>query len=198
MEPRIGVLGLQGAFEKHLQALRSLGVEAIDVRKPKDLECCNGLILPGGESTTMTKQLKFIEMIGPLKQFASEKPVFGTCAGLILLSSHIDKDTMEPLGLIDVTVERNAFGRQVESFTTPITIQFPNQKKSTPFNAVFIRAPRIRSIGENVSVLACYDGEPVLVQQDNLLGATFHPELTSDTSVHAYFVSLVRNRLKGL
>lgn len=184
----IGVLALQGAFAKHVKMLQSLGVEAIEVRKPEQLAACDGLIIPGGESTTMMKQMQFIHFIEPLKQFGKEKPLFGTCAGLILMSKEIVSDQMSPFGFLDISVERNAFGRQVESFKAEVKVELSSGKPH-PFQAVFIRAPRIRKWEPTVQVLAEYEGEPILVQQGKHLGATFHPELTGDSSIHAYFIS---------
>jgi 5'-phosphate synthase pdxT subunit len=186
----IGVLALQGAFAKHISMLQSIGIQAIDVRKPQDLEQCDGLIIPGGESTTIYRQLNFIKMIDPLKSFAEKKPLFGTCAGLILMSSEILGDPMTPFKLLNVEVERNAFGRQYESFTTNLETTFSKDL----ITAVFIRAPRIKACGVGVQVLARLEKEPVLVQQGFHLGASFHPELTHDTSVHQYFASIVTNQ----
>lgn len=196
----IGVLALQGDFSKHVEMLCVLGVEVQEVRYPKDLEKCDGLIIPGGESSVIFKQIDFIGLKHPLKSFAENKPVFGTCAGLILISQKILSKDMPsspiiPLGLLDISVERNAFGRQIDSFTT----QLPASKvisNKLAVSAFFIRAPRIRDCGPEVNVLATYEGEAVLVQQGFHLGATFHPELTLDTSVHAYFLKLVQERMK--
>lgn len=186
----VGVLALQGAFNKHIEILSSLGVKAIEVRKPEELALCDGLIIPGGESTTMMKQIQFIKLNEAIRLFSLEKPIFGTCAGLILISREIINDSMTPFNFIDVAVERNAFGSQVESFHTSIEAQLEN-KKRREIEAVFIRAPRIRQTGSEVHVLASYEGEPVLVQQGCHLGATFHPELTSDSTIHRYFISLL-------
>jgi pyridoxal 5'-phosphate synthase pdxT subunit len=187
----VGVLALQGAFAKHIEVLKSLGAESIEVRKPADLLKCDALIIPGGESTTIMKQMKFIDFIPPFLEFSQKKPVFGTCAGLILISQTIIGDAMQPFQLIDVDVERNAFGRQVESFHTELELCLkPGQTKEVP--AFFIRAPRIRRVGELVKVISALDsGEPVLIRQGNHLGATFHPELTHDSTIHAYFLSLI-------
>ncbi len=193
---KVGVLALQGAFAKHIKMLRSLGAEAIDVRKPQDLASCDALVIPGGESTTMMRQIQFIEMQQELKRFGKEKPVFGTCAGLILISQEILADVMEPFGLIEVAVERNAFGRQAESFTADLNLNI-SSKSPHPFKAVFIRAPRIRRCSPHVKVLAQYEEEPVLVQQDKYLGATFHPELTNDPYIHDYFLKIVKNHKKS-
>lgn len=197
MEPLvIGVLALQGAFAKHIEVLQSLGAVVVEVRKPADLEACDALVIPGGESTTMMKQMEFIDFFDAFRQFSAKKPVFGTCAGLILMSQKIIGDTMRPFELLNVEVERNAFGRQVESFHTDIDLQIkPGHSKQIP--AVFIRAPRIRQIGESVEVLARLENEPVLIRQGFHLGATFHPELTPDYSVHAYFLGLVAEKLKA-
>lgn len=187
----IGVLALQGAFAKHVAMIRSLGAKAVEVRKPGDLAACDALIMPGGESTTMMKQMKFIGLVEPLIEFAERKPVFGTCAGLILMSSEIMEDSLKPLHLLRVSVERNAFGRQVESFKMELSVALEQGKKEQ-VAAVFIRAPRIRAIGSAVSVLASYEGEAVLVQQGFHLGATFHPELTHNSAIHAYFLKLAK------
>lgn len=187
----IGVLALQGAFAKHLAMLESLGVEAIDVRKPEDLAKCDGLIIPGGESTTMYRQLDYIKLTKPLQEFAKTKPLFGTCAGLILMSNEIISDTMKPFGILDVVVERNAFGRQYESFTVDLEAHLTGKKQQV--SALFIRAPRIRHCGADVKVLASYEKEPVLVKQGMHLGATFHPELTGCTLIHQYFIEIVKS-----
>lgn len=186
----VGVLALQGAFAKHIEMLRTLGVHAKEVRKPEDLASCDALIIPGGESTTMMKQMEFIQLFSPLQDFAKHKPVFGTCAGLILMSQEIVTESMRPFNLLDIAVERNAFGRQAESFQTEIDISFETGKHR-PFPAVFIRAPRIRRTGEKVRILASYENEPVLVQQGRYLGATFHPELTPDQTIHAHFLKII-------
>jgi len=188
----VGVLALQGAFAKHIEMLLLLGVKALEVRKPEELAECDALIIPGGESTTIMKQMNFIEFTDPFRRFAEKKPVFGTCAGLILMSKEIISDKMQAFNLMDISVERNAFGRQVESFHVDLDLKLPSSK-SHHFDAVFIRAPRIRSMGKEVKMLASFEGEPVLVQQGHHLGATFHPELTHDSAIHAYFLSLIRN-----
>lgn len=186
----IGVLALQGAFAKHIEMLQTLGVKTLEVRKPADLLECDALIIPGGESTTMMKQIKFIGFQEAFSKFSSHKPVFGTCAGLILMSQNIIGDVMQPFQLFDIDVERNAFGRQVESFHTELDVSLkPGQVKQV--SAVFIRAPRIRRLGEKVKVLATLEGEAVLIRQESHLGATFHPELTSDHTIHTYFLNLV-------
>jgi pyridoxal 5'-phosphate synthase pdxT subunit len=192
----IGVLALQGAFAKHMEMLKSLGVEAREIRKPSDLAECDALIIPGGESTTIMRQIQFIDFANTLINFAKTKPVFGTCAGLILISREVVADPLKPFGLLDIAVERNAFGRQIESFIADIEISFEG-KTPQHFPALFIRAPRIRSCSPDVKVLSQRDGEPILVQQGNHLGATFHPELTNDLTIHQYFLNLAKKAKKG-
>lgn len=194
---RIGVLALQGDFGKHAEVLQSLGMEVQEVRKSQDLENCEGLIIPGGESTVILRQLDFIKMRDALLAFARQKPLFGTCAGLILMSKRVQDFHLEPLQLLDVTVERNAFGRQIESFQAFISLEFtPDHSKTFP--AFFIRAPRIRECGKEVQILAKLEGEPILVRQGYLLGASFHPELTADPQVHQYFIEMIRQSQKRI
>lgn len=187
---RIGVLALQGDFAKHAEVLRSLGIEVQEVRKPQELLLCDGLIIPGGESTVILRQIDFIGLREPLLAFAKQKPVFGTCAGLILMSDMIQSSPLKPLHLLDIQIERNAFGRQIESFQASIVLNLTSGH-SKIFPAYFIRAPRIRSCGKEVEILAQLQGEPILVRQGHHLGATFHPELTSDPLVHQYFIEIV-------
>jgi 5'-phosphate synthase pdxT subunit len=190
---RIGVLALQGDFAKHIEVLRSLGVEVQEVRKTEDLDKCDGLIIPGGESTVILRQLDFIGMREPLCEFAQHHPVFGTCAGLILMSKKIQDSPLKPLKLLDITLERNAFGRQIASFQAFVTLElFGGHFKTIP--AFFIRAPRIRTCGEGVQILATFEGEPILVRQGDHLGSTFHPELTSDPQIHHYFIEMIRQK----
>lgn len=194
-DPVIGVLCLQGGFFKHIEMLKKLGIEALDVRKPEDLAKCDGLIIPGGESTTIMKQMIFSSLKDHLSKFAQDKPVFGTCAGLILISNTIVHNTIKPYKLLNVTIERNAYGRQIDSFIAQIDVLPIISKKPVP--GIFIRAPRILDCGEGVVILGKHEGEPVFVQQGHHLGASFHPELNkTDTSIHAYFIELVKNNLK--
>ncbi len=192
---RIGVLALQGAFIEHEKMLRRLGVEAVEVRLPKDLEGCDGVIIPGGESTTIGKLAVQYNLIEPLREIArSGKPLWGTCAGLIFMAKDVQRD--QPLlGLMDVTVQRNAFGRQVDSFEANISIKGVDGDK--PFHAIFIRAPLIETVGAGVEVLARVekDNEEVIVaaQQGNLLVTSFHPELSSDDRFHRYFVKMAEH-----
>ncbi|MGQ9521914.1 MAG: pyridoxal 5'-phosphate synthase glutaminase subunit PdxT [Anaerolineae bacterium] len=188
---RIGVLALQGAFIEHKNVLNRLGVQPVEVRLPEHLEGLNGLIIPGGESTTMGLLAQKWGLLEPLRAFArSGRPVWGTCAGMILLAKEIvDGVPGQPiLGLMDITVRRNAFGRQVDSFEADLEIPVLGD---LPFHAVFIRAPVIERVGASVDVLASLDdGTAVAVRQGNLLATAFHPELTSDDRFHRYFVKL--------
>jgi len=188
---RIGVLALQGDFGLHARALAKCGVEAIEVRKPLELDEVDGLVMPGGESTTLLKLMDAWDFVPALEKFHSEgKPIFGTCAGLIILAREVESPKQFSLGLIDVTVERNAYGRQRESFEAHGTAKLDGQ--AIPLEMFFIRAPRIRRVGPGVEVLAEHGGEPVMARQDRVLVATFHPELTDTTTVHQYFCDLVR------
>ena len=188
---RIGVLALQGDFALHARALARSGVEAVEVRKPEALEDVAGLIIPGGESTTLLKLMGEWEFVPAIEKFhAAGKPIFGTCAGLIVLAREVENPRQFSLGLIDVTVERNAYGRQRESFEAPGTAVLNGRR--APLTMVFIRAPRILRMGAGVESLAEHGGETVMARQGSVLVATFHPELTDDTTVHRYFCDLVR------
>ncbi len=193
---RIGVLALQGAFIEHEKMLQRLGVDAVEVRLPRDLEGCDGVIIPGGESTTIGKLAVQYHLIEPLRELAkSGKPLWGTCAGLIFMAKDVQRD--QPLlGLMDVTVQRNAFGRQVDSFEANINIKSVDGDKL--FHAIFIRAPLIESVGAGVEVLARVekDNEEVIVaaQQGNLLVTSFHPELSNDDRFHRYFVKMAGSK----
>jgi 5'-phosphate synthase pdxT subunit len=192
----IGVLALQGDFAEHIHILRQLGVEAREVRLPIHLEDLDGLILPGGESTTIGKLATNIGLMEPLRKFSQKNPVWGTCAGAIFLAKDIHLP--QPLlGLMDITIQRNAFGRQVDSFETDLMIPVL-QDPDRPFRAIFIRAPLIERAGKDVEVLARLDegdssgkGRIVAARQRNLLVSSFHPELTEDTRFHRYFLSMV-------
>lgn len=182
---RIGVLALQGAVREHVQMLESLGCETVFVKQSADLEKLDGLVLPGGESTTMRKLLNRYELLEPIRALAKQGlPMFGTCAGLILLAKEL-VDSESHLAVMDVVVARNSYGRQVDSFEVKLDI--PEIGATIP--AVFIRAPHIVSIGEGVEVLAEHEGKIVLAREDHLLGCSFHPELTSDARILEYFVS---------
>ncbi len=185
---RVGVLALQGDFLEHEQMLRRLGHEAVEVRLPQHLENIDALIMPGGESTTFGKLAVRWGLIEPIRRFAAAgKPIWGTCAGLIFLAKDVGHD-QPTLGLMDVRVVRNAFGRQIDSFITPLHIK----GLDAPFRAVFIRAPIIAEVGPGVEVLARLDdGTIVAAQQGNLLGTSFHPELTDDPRVHELFLTML-------
>jgi 5'-phosphate synthase pdxT subunit len=187
---KIGVLALQGDFSKHLNAIAAAGACGVEVRESSDIEKVDGIIIPGGESTTVGKLLDRYRMIEPLKQFAaSGKPVYGTCAGGILLAKHIEKYNQVKLDILDITIVRNAYGRQIESFEADIPAPLLGQ---TPLRGVFIRAPVITRVGEGVQVIARFDGNPVFVRQGSVIVTTFHPELTDDLRVHRFFLSLAR------
>ncbi len=183
-----GVLALQGDFEAHARILRRAGAEAIEVRTAADLDAAYGLIIPGGESTTMLKLLREEDLFEGLRAFGQTRPIFGTCAGAILLAKHVTAPAQVSLGLIDIDVERNAYGRQLDSRI--VTIDAPGLDGGK-MEAVFIRAPIIRRAGPEVGVLARYQGSPVLVEQGRHMAATFHPELTGDLRVHRYFLEKV-------
>jgi 5'-phosphate synthase pdxT subunit len=185
----IGVLALQGAYGAHTDALRKLGANPKLVRLPADLDDLDGLIMPGGESTTM---LKFLEQRGffdVLKDFVHKTPTFGTCAGVILLATDVTNPAQKSLGALDVTVERNSYGRQIDS----TILQAESKLPGGPLEMVFIRAPRITRTGKDVETLATRENDPVLVREGHLLAATFHPELGHDLRVHQLFLDLVRD-----
>jgi pyridoxal 5'-phosphate synthase pdxT subunit len=186
---KIGVLALQGAFIEHEKTLQTLGAETVQVRLPEHLTDLDGLIIPGGESTTIGKLATTYGLIEPLRDFARQKPVFGTCAGMIFLAKDIGDDRQPVLGLMDIKVDRNAFGRQVDSFEADLNISGLN---GDPFHAVFIRAPLIASVADDVAVLcALDDGTVVAAQQGHWLVTAFHPELTDDARLHQHFLSMV-------
>src|SRR5205823_5133232 len=187
---RVGVLALQGDFEAHGKAVERAGATAIEVRAAEDLRGLDGLIIPGGESTTMLNLLAEESLMEPLREFGRRKPIFGTCAGAILLANEVSSPAQASLGLIDVGVERNAYGRQVDSRVTRITPEADFQSRTRPgeMEAVFIRAPIIRRVGQGAKVLARYNGDPVLVEEGRHVVATFHPELSSDSRVHELFL----------
>lgn len=188
--PKVGVLALQGAFREHIAVLHRLGVGNREVRLPTHLEDIDALIIPGGESTTMGKLMVEYGLLEPLREFVSHKPVMGTCAGLVLLSEATTGAAQPLLGGLDISVSRNAFGRQIHSFEARVDIDFDgNQDQSFP--GVFIRAPLVVSAAEHVRVVATFEGQPVGVRQGHLLGLAFHPELTADTRIHEYFLELV-------
>lgn len=188
----VGVLALQGDVEAHIAALRRAcdGISVVEVRSSADLDGIQGLIIPGGESTTMLKLMSYYGLFAPLKQFGSEKPIFGTCAGAILLAKEVLNPAQDSLALIDLTVERNAYGRQLDSRVVTLTEHSLGGEPG--LEAVFIRAPKICRVGAGGSVLASYAGDPVLVDFGRHMVATFHPELTSDTRIHRLFAEKIK------
>lgn len=188
---KIGILAVQGDFEAHAAMLGGLGVESVEVRSVAELEGCDGLILPGGESTTQLQFLQEEGLFEAIRKFAAEDgAVFGTCAGAILLATEVKNPAQESLGLMDMTVLRNGYGRQIASEV----VSAPSKLKEEPLEMVFIRGPIIERVGPGVEVLAEYAGKPALVEQGSILAATFHPELTDDTTVHRHFLEMVAAR----
>jgi 5'-phosphate synthase pdxT subunit len=188
---KIGILALQGAFIEHAKLLRQLGAQTVEVRLPAQLNGLDGLIIPGGESTTIGKLAHDFELLEPLRAFAASHPTWGTCAGLIFLARDVGQ-AQPLLGLMDVVVERNAFGRQVDSFTTDLSVPLLGER---PFPAVFIRAPLIAGVGPGVETLARLDdGRVVAARQGHLLATSFHPELTDDERFHRLFLDMVDGR----
>ena len=192
--PKVGVLALQGDFREHIAVLRGLGADAVPVRRPEELEEIGGLVIPGGESSVMDKLSRAFGLAEPLRDaIAGGLPVYGTCAGLIMLADRILDGIagQQTLGGLDVAVRRNAFGSQVDSFETDLDIPALGDE---PMHAVFIRAPIVESVGEKATALARVDdGRVVAVEQGNLLGTSFHPEITGDTRFHQYFLQRVRD-----
>jgi 5'-phosphate synthase pdxT subunit len=190
---QVGVLALQGAFAAHSDCLKSIGVQSIEVRTPQQLSSVDALLMPGGESSTMSQLLESSGLFDPIAtRIAEGMPVFGTCAGMILLASEIldGRSDQRNFSAIDISVRRNAFGRQVDSFEATINSSVGD------FHGVFIRAPRIERVGAQVEVLGSINDEPVLVRQGNVLAASFHPELSNDARLHEYFVSITANKKK--
>ena len=193
----VGLLTLQGDYARHEASFRALGCATLGVRRPADLERVRCLVIPGGESTTLSRLIDLSGLRGPLIDYAGRRPVMGTCAGLILLATALADEPeaahgVQTLKLLDCTVRRNAYGRQVDSFTAPVSLAgLGPAAMATPFPAVFIRAPRLEQVGPDVEVLARHDGEPVAVRQGRLLGLAFHPELTDDLRLHRAFLDLV-------
>jgi 5'-phosphate synthase pdxT subunit len=187
---KVGVLALQGDFEAHGNALRRAGAEPVFVRTRAELESVDGLVIPGGESTTMLKLLRLEDLYEPLSEFGRTKPIFGTCAGAILLAREVCNPAQESLGLMNIGIERNAYGRQIDSRVAEVepSAEFAERTAPGGLEAVFIRAPIIRRVGDEARVLASYNGDPVLVEQGRHLVATFHPELTADSRVHELFL----------
>jgi 5'-phosphate synthase pdxT subunit len=184
----IGVLALQGDFREHVEAIEALGATAHAVRSPAEVAACDGLILPGGESTTIGKLMRRFGLDQAIRDLhAAGRPIFGTCAGAILLSTDVAEGEVGQLGLLQASITRNAYGRQIDSFEADFAVTGLGEE---PLRAVFIRAPRFLSVGPEVEVLAANQGEPVLVRQANVMAATFHPELTSDRRIHQLLLDL--------
>ncbi|MBN1644313.1 MAG: pyridoxal 5'-phosphate synthase glutaminase subunit PdxT [Dehalococcoidales bacterium] len=190
---KIGVLALQGAFAEHIELLKKLKVDAVPVRLPRQLEGLDGLIIPGGESTTITKLMANYNLAHKINELAREGfPIFGTCAGMIVIASGVANGKITPIGVMAIKVKRNAFGRQVDSFETELSIPVLGKK---PFPGVFIRAPLIESVGRGVEVLAkLADGTIVAARQGKLLVCAFHPELTDDLRFHRYFLDIISGK----
>lgn len=189
MDKKVGVLALQGAFREHRKVLEDLGCDVVEVRKESDLDQVYGLVIPGGESTTMGKLLQTDGLGDKIREMAARNlPIFGTCAGMILLAKEIENSEQYSLSLMDIDVERNAFGRQIASFETDLDVPALGNK---PVRAVFIRAPFIKKLAPNVGILAEYEGKVVFARQGNMLASAFHPELTPDHRVHQYFLDMV-------
>lgn len=184
---KVGVLGLQGDFREHLQMLESLGADARDVRTIAQLEEVQGLILPGGESTTISLLLERTGLMKTLQKKGQQGfPIYGTCAGMILLANELTNYPQSYLGLMDIAVKRNAYGRQIDSFEATLDI-----KSIGPFHVVFIRAPQIERVGPKVEILAEHNGVPVIAREKNILVSSFHPELTGNTGIHRYFLNMI-------
>jgi pyridoxal 5'-phosphate synthase pdxT subunit len=190
---RVGVLALQGAFREHIAALRDVGVDAVEVRLPRDLEGLDGLVIPGGESSTMSKLIEAYDLEAPIRELHARGGAFlGTCAGMIVLAHHAEdgRPDQRYLDMIDIDVRRNAYGRQPASFEAPLRLV----GEDLPIPGVFIRAPQIERLGDGVEVVAEHDGEPVAARQGNVLVTAFHPELTSDRRLHRRFAEMAGGR----
>lgn len=192
----VGVLALQGDFKEHIKILKGLDVPVIEIRFSKQLEKIDGLIIPGGESTTINKLMEKYGFREKLKDFRrSGKPIFGTCAGLIILASGVSGKG-PGLGFIDMKVKRNAYGRQIDSFEEMVSINFDHKPDPVEFRSVFIRAPKIVYTGKNVKVLSSLGDEVMLAREENILVCAFHPELTDDTRIHKYFIEMINKNLE--
>ncbi|MFB6290329.1 MAG: pyridoxal 5'-phosphate synthase glutaminase subunit PdxT [Candidatus Bipolaricaulia bacterium] len=192
---KVGVLALQGDFREHKKVLEEIGTSVNLVRRPEDLDAIDGLIIPGGESTTISKLLRKWDLFEPIRREAKDGfPIFGTCAGLILLAREVHNGP-PTLELMDITLKRNAYGRQIESFESELEFESSGEEvtRGRSITGVFIRAPQVTRVGPNVEKLANHEGLPVLVREDNLLGATFHPELTDNYEIHEYFLTEIVN-----
>jgi 5'-phosphate synthase pdxT subunit len=180
----IGVLALQGDYSKHIQILEMLDFQVLEVRYPNELSLIEGLVIPGGESTTISDLMERSNFHEPIKIFAKKKPILGTCAGLIMMSKNINDDRIKSLDILDISVDRNAYGKQLDSFTSEIEVSLNSNNYS--FSATFIRAPKIDKVGKNVKILSFYKNKPIVVKQGHHLGLAFHPELAKTTFFHNY------------
>ncbi|HAJ95361.1 MAG TPA: pyridoxal 5'-phosphate synthase glutaminase subunit PdxT [Actinobacteria bacterium] len=192
----VGILALQGDFREHINILKKMNIRTKEIKLPGQLDGIDGLIIPGGESTTIDKLFKKYGFRGKLEEFAkSGKPIFGTCAGLIVLSA-ATVNKKKQLSLIDIDIERNAYGRQIESFEKYIDLNLNHTDRGKKFNSIFIRAPKITRTGKNIKILGRNNGEVVLVRDKNILVCAFHPELTDDPRIHQYFITMIIDSLK--
>ncbi len=193
MSIRVGILSLQGAFKEHIKILEKCGVSAVEIRFPEQLDVVDALIIPGGESTTISRLLKKYKFRSRLNKFYKDgKPIFVTCAGLILIAKNIDGEG-RGLGYIDVDVKRNAYGRQIDSFEELLNINLDGSQNGKKFKSIFIRAPKILNIGKEVEVLGKFGQDAVLIRDNNIIASTFHPELTDDLRIHKYFINMIKN-----
>jgi len=187
---KVGVLSLQGGYQKHIEILLDIGIDVKKVRYANDLKDIDGLIIPGGESTTFSKLIQKQNLHKKLLEFIEKKPIYGTCAGLILMSNNISNSiSVKSFNVFDITVSRNGWGRQIHSFIEEVDINGFEQK----FKAVFIRAPKILDLNKDVEILSTYMDSPIMIKKGKFLGTTFHPELTNDTRIHEYFIKMIEN-----
>ena len=191
----IGIFALQGNFIQHKKFVDKIGVQNILIHHPNEIDQCDALIMPGGESTTISKQIDNNQFRNKLIEFALAKPILGTCAGMIMLSTSMPRANMSPLNIMDFQIERNAWGRQVDSFSTNINLKFD---ENMPFHAVFIRAPKITNIGKDVNILASYNNEPVLLTNGTHVVSSFHPEIGEDYRIHEYFINNIDETIPAL
>ena len=192
----IGVLALQGNYQKHIQILDTLNIRSMEIRYPEELDSINGLVIPGGESTTITDLMNRIDFFQTLREFSKGKPILGTCAGLIMMAKSVPDSRVEPLGIIDIEIDRNAYGRQIHSFTDKLSVKLNG--KESQITATFIRAPKITKVNDEVEIISEYAGEPVAVKQGLHLGLAFHPELDKVSLFHEFaFKSQFINETKN-
>ena len=185
---KIGILALQGNFGQHKKKFDLLGIDNIFIRYSSDVEKCDAIVIPGGESTTMSKEIDRNNLRHVLKEYSKTNSLFGTCAGMILLSSNNESKNLQPLGIMDFTINRNAYGKQIESFSDDLQLNFSDD---TDFHAVFIRAPKISQIGKSIKILANYNKQPVMITDGRHFVTTFHPEIGSDVRIHNYFMEQI-------